>query len=68
MIDMALTLINKGPVKIAGLSFARFLVVVNGRAMQTVYRRSGLYTLKDEHMKRSELIRRLKDQYPCANQ
>lgn len=65
---MALTLINKGPVKIAGLSFARFLVVVNGRAMQTVYRRGGLYTLKDEHMKRSELLRRLRDKYPCANQ
>lgn len=65
---MSLTLINKGPVHLAGLSFARFLVVVNGRAMQTVYRRGGLYTLNDEHMKRSELIRRLKEQYPCADQ
>lgn len=65
---MALTLINKGKTQIAGLSFSRFLVVVNGRAMQTVYRRKGLYTLNDEHMKRSELIRRLKEQYPCANQ
>ena len=65
---MALTLINKGPVHLAGLSFSRFLVVVNGHAKQTVYRRKGLYTLNDEHMKRSELLRRLREQYPCANQ
>jgi hypothetical protein len=65
---MALTLINKGKTQIAGLSFSRFLVVVNGRAMQTVYRHKGIYSLKDEQFKRSELIRRLKEQYPCADQ